>query len=159
MKCGSKAIQMYVGRDRLCINVVMPHITRGHTWLFQPLPVSMPNTGRNLSNSDYRGLDEALPNSPSMVSQRRLNKTFYCIEGRLHGPYSLLFRDLILPGLPRVRLILHGRALLVQGHYIVWVAGKMQKAVSGYIYVLPLIKNLTSPQKSPMRVLHNVHIN
>ena len=30
---------------------------------------------------------------------------------------------------------------------------------SGYIYLLPLIENLMSPQKSPMRVLHNLHIN
>ena len=40
-------------------HVVMPPIARGQTCLFQPLPVStVPNTGRNLSNSDYRGLDE-----------------------------------------------------------------------------------------------------
>ena len=31
----------------------------GQTWLFQPLPVStVPNIGRNQSDSDYRGLDE-----------------------------------------------------------------------------------------------------
>ena len=37
----------------------MPPIVHGQTWLFQPLPVStVPNTGRNLSNSNYRGLDE-----------------------------------------------------------------------------------------------------
>ena len=30
---------------------------------------------------------------------------------------------------------------------------------SGYISVLLLIENLTSPQKSPLRVLHNLHIN
>ena len=37
---------------------------------------------------------------------------------------------------------------------------KMQKAdFSGYISVLPLIENLMSPQKSPLRVLHNLHIN
>ena len=63
-KCGSSPIQMYVtvGRDRLCLilwHVVMPPIARGQTWLFQPLPVStVPNTGRNQSDSGYRGLDE-----------------------------------------------------------------------------------------------------
>ena len=37
----------------------MPPIARGHTWLSQPLPVStVPNTGRNQSDSGYRGLDE-----------------------------------------------------------------------------------------------------
>ena len=30
---------------------------------------------------------------------------------------------------------------------------------SGYISGLPLIENLMSPQKSPLRVLHNLHIN
>ena len=63
-KGGSYPIRMYVtvGRDRLCIilwHVVMPPIARGQTWLFQPLPVStVPNTGRNQSDSGYRGLDE-----------------------------------------------------------------------------------------------------
>ena len=34
--------------------MVMPPIARGQTWLYQPSPVStVPNTGRNLSNSDY----------------------------------------------------------------------------------------------------------
>ena len=33
-------------------------IAHGQTWLCQTLPVStVPNTGRNLSNSNYRGLD------------------------------------------------------------------------------------------------------
>ena len=37
----------------------MPPITCGQTWLFQPLPMStVPNTGRNQSDSGYRGLDE-----------------------------------------------------------------------------------------------------
>ena len=36
----------------------MPPIARGQTWLCQPLPVStVPTTGRNLSNSNYRVLD------------------------------------------------------------------------------------------------------
>ena len=30
---------------------------------------------------------------------------------------------------------------------------------SGHISVLPLIKNVMSPQKSALRVLHNLHIN
>ena len=31
----------------------------GQTWLCLPLPVStVPNTGRNLSNSNYQGFDE-----------------------------------------------------------------------------------------------------
>ena len=46
----------------LCIilwHVVMPPIARGQTWLYQPSPVStVPNSGGNLSNSNYRGLDE-----------------------------------------------------------------------------------------------------
>ena len=34
-------------------------IARGQTWLSQALPAStVPNTGRNLSKSSYRGLDE-----------------------------------------------------------------------------------------------------
>ena len=42
-------------------------IARGQTWLFQPLPVStVPNTGRNQSDSGYRGLDEEL--HKSMIS-------------------------------------------------------------------------------------------
>ena len=40
-------------------HVVMPQIARGQTWLCQLLPESaVPNTGRKLSNSNYRGLDE-----------------------------------------------------------------------------------------------------
>ena len=46
----------------LCLilwHVVMPPIARGHTWLYQPSPVStVPNTGRNLSNGNYGGHDE-----------------------------------------------------------------------------------------------------
>ena len=39
--------------------LMMPPIARGQTWLCQPLSVStVPNTGRNLSNSKDRGLDE-----------------------------------------------------------------------------------------------------
>ncbi len=37
----------------------MPPIARGQTWLCQPLRVStVPNTGRTVSNRNYRGLDE-----------------------------------------------------------------------------------------------------
>ena len=64
-KCVSSLIQMYVtvGRDRVCLIlwyvVVMPPITRGQAWLCQPLAVStVPNTGRNISISNYRGLEE-----------------------------------------------------------------------------------------------------
>ena len=62
-KCGSSLIHMYliVVRDRLRLilwHVVMPPIARGPTSLCQPLPVPTgPNTGRNLSNSKYRGID------------------------------------------------------------------------------------------------------
>ena len=43
----------------------MPPIARGQTWLFQPLPVStVPNTGRNQSDSGYRGLDEEVQCQP-----------------------------------------------------------------------------------------------
>ena len=61
-KCGSYHIRMYVtvGGDRLCLllwHVVMPPIARGQTWLCLPLPVStVRNTGRNISNSNYRRL-------------------------------------------------------------------------------------------------------
>ena len=43
--------------------------------------------------------------------------------------------------------------------YLGWK--KMQKAdfFSGYISGLPLIEHVISPQKSPLRVLHNLHIN
>ena len=48
-----------VARYILCTYHVMSPIARRVTRLFQPLPVStVPNTGRNLSNSNYRGLDE-----------------------------------------------------------------------------------------------------
>ena len=38
---------------------MMPPIARGHTRLCQTLPVStVPNTGRNQSDSGYRGLED-----------------------------------------------------------------------------------------------------
>ena len=41
-----------------CGDALKLHVDR-QTWLCQPLPVStVPNTGRNLSNSNYGGLDE-----------------------------------------------------------------------------------------------------
>ena len=55
---------MWLWGERLCLiiwHVVMPPIARGQTGTCQSLPVStVPNTGRNLSNSkpNYRGLDE-----------------------------------------------------------------------------------------------------
>ena len=40
------------------------------------------------------------------------------------------------------------------------VEKKCRKLIfSGYISDLPLIENLMSPKKSPLRVLHNLHIN
>ena len=45
----------------------MPPIAHGQTWLFQPLPVStVPNTGRNQSDSGYRGLNEEGRNLKTM---------------------------------------------------------------------------------------------
>ena len=42
----------------------------------------------------------------------------------------------------------------------VWLEKKCRKLIfSGYISGLPLIENLMSPQKSLLRVLHNLHIN
>ena len=53
---------MWLWGERLCLiiwHVVMPPIARGQTGPCQSLPVStVPNTGRNLSNGNYRGLDE-----------------------------------------------------------------------------------------------------
>ena len=47
---------------KLCLilwHVVMPPIARGYSWLYQRSPLStVPNTGRNLSNSNYGGLDK-----------------------------------------------------------------------------------------------------
>ena len=52
----------YGERHTICLilwHVLMPPIAPGQTCLCQPLSVStVPNTGRNLSNSIYRGLDE-----------------------------------------------------------------------------------------------------
>ena len=40
-------------------HLMMPQLHHRQTWLSQPLSVStVPNTGRNLPNSSYRGLDE-----------------------------------------------------------------------------------------------------
>ena len=58
----------------------MPPIARGQTWLFQPLPVStVPNTGRNQSDSGYRGLDE-----------EAILKTLHWLPIRYRTAYKLL---------------------------------------------------------------------
>ena len=53
---------MYDYGERVTVSQLMtcgmPPITRGQTWLFQPLPEStVPNTGMNLFSSSDRGLD------------------------------------------------------------------------------------------------------
>ena len=56
----------------------MPPIARGQTWLFRPLPVStVPNTGRNQSDSGYRGLDEEESENWSM-GMYLFSKTLVC---------------------------------------------------------------------------------
>ena len=60
-------VKLNVARPGIPDNVISnngPQITcrefaHRHTWLFQLLPVStVPNTEKNISNSNYRGLDE-----------------------------------------------------------------------------------------------------
>ena len=52
----------------------MPPIARGQTWLFQPLQVStVPNTGRNQSDSRYRGLDEEVLRLQKLSFASKLN--------------------------------------------------------------------------------------
>ena len=59
--------------------VVMPPIARGQTWLCQPLTVStVPNIGRNLYNSKYRGLDEE---DEHLIVQDYGNVTFMQFTG------------------------------------------------------------------------------
>ena len=49
-------------------HAVMPSIAHGETWLSQTLPVStVPNTGRRLSNSSYRVLDEEVMSNYSFI--------------------------------------------------------------------------------------------
>ena len=63
----------------------MPPIARGQTWLCQPLPVStVPNTGRNLSNSNYRGLNEE--------DYLSVNLILVCA---IYAPSLLVFHQLI----------------------------------------------------------------
>ena len=46
----------------------MPPLARGQTWLCQPLPVStVPNTGRNLSNSNY--IEDSMKKKGSSLSR------------------------------------------------------------------------------------------
>ena len=67
-----------VGRGILCLilwHVVMPPIARGQTWLFQLLPVStVSNTGRNQSDSGYRGPDEEKYRGKPNPTQRIANQ-------------------------------------------------------------------------------------
>ena len=57
-ECLSTCVQCSHSTCVMLLHVVMPPIARGQTWLCQTLPVStVPITGRNLSNSNYRGLD------------------------------------------------------------------------------------------------------
>ena len=52
---------------------MMPPIAPGQTWLFQPLPVlTVPNTGRNISNSNYRWLNEENYNGLSIKQIKSL---------------------------------------------------------------------------------------
>ena len=66
----------------LCLilwHVVMPPIARGQTWLYQPSPVStVPNTGRNLSNSNYGWHDEEEEGYEMREELLRWRKTSYC---------------------------------------------------------------------------------
>ena len=66
----------------------MPPIARGQTWLCQPLPVStVPNTGRNLSNSNYRGLDEE---EERLIVQGYGNVTSMQFTGSCYRCYAVL---------------------------------------------------------------------
>ena len=73
-------------------HVVMPPIARGLTWLCQPLPVStVPNTGRNLSNSrpthNCRGLDEE---KERFIVQGYGNVTSMQFTGNYYRCYTVL---------------------------------------------------------------------
>ena len=63
-------------------------IARGQTSLCQPLPVStVPNTGRNLSNSNYRGLDEE---EERLIVQGYGNVTSMQFTGSYYRCYTVL---------------------------------------------------------------------
>ena len=65
----------------------MPH-RRGQNWLCQPLPVStVPNTGRNLYNSNYRGLDEE---EERLIVQGYGNVTSMQFTGSYYRCYTVL---------------------------------------------------------------------
>ena len=66
----------------------MPPIARGQTWLCQPLPVStVPNAGRNLPNSNYRGLDEE---RERLIVQGYGNVTSMQFTGSYYRCYTVL---------------------------------------------------------------------
>ena len=74
----------------------MPPIARGQTWLCQPLPVStVPNTGRNLSNSNCRGLDEE---EEWLIVQGYGNVTSMQFTGSYYRCYTVLRAPAILKG-------------------------------------------------------------
>ena len=71
------------------------------TWLFQPVPVStVPNTGRNLSNSIYRGLDEAVTYDDVVdgVSLGRLLLPLAMVFNLVHPQHTLLLEDPLRQG-------------------------------------------------------------
>ena len=75
-------------------HVVMPPIARGQTWLCQPLPVStVPNTRRNLSNSNCRGLDEE---EERLIVQGYGNVTSMQFTGSYYRCYTVLRAPAIL---------------------------------------------------------------
>ena len=75
-------------------HVVMPAIARGQTWLCQPLPVStVPNTGRNLSHSNCRGLDEE---EKRLIVQGYGNVTSMQFIGSYYRCYTVLMVPAIL---------------------------------------------------------------
>ena len=72
----------------------MPPIARGQTWPWQPLPVStVPNTGRNLSNSNCLGLDEE---EERFIVQGYGNVTSMQFTGSYYRCYTVLRAPAIL---------------------------------------------------------------
>ena len=64
-----------------CGNAPPPPIARGQTWLFQPLSLStVPNTGRNQSDSGYRGIGEDVQFGVELMLRRK----FMCLVFIFH---------------------------------------------------------------------------